>query len=149
MKKLLLISVLLTITLFADFKVGDILPDITLQDQFGKTMKVTANDSLLLLTFEKEVAIQTADLLKNKPKGYLQAHHIKYISDISKMPSFITSMFALPKMKKYPFSVMLIENKLGRDFAKEAGKLTVYKLKKQKITEIQFVAPMALGSVLQ
>ena len=149
MKKLLLISVLLTITLFADFKVGNTLPDITLQDQFGKTMKVTAKDSLLLLTFEKEVAIKTADLLKSKPKGYLKAHHIKYISDISKMPSFITSMFALPKMKKYPFSVMLIENDLGKDFAKKAGKVTVYKLKKQKITEIQFVAPRALGSVLQ
>ena len=149
MKKLLLISVLLTITLFADYKVGEKLPDITLQDQFGKTMKVNSNDRLLLLSFEKEVAIETADLLKTKSKGYLQAHHIKYISDISKMPSFITSMFALPKMKKYPFPVMLIENDFGKSFAKKEGKVTLYRLKKQKITDIQFVDPSALDSVLQ
>jgi len=149
MKKLLLISLLLTVTLFADYKVGEKLPGITLQDQFGKTMKVNDNDRLLLFSFEKEVAIKTADLLKSKSKGYLQAHHIKYISDISKMPSFITSMFALPKMKKYPFSVMLIENDLGKSFAKKEGKVTLYRLKKQKITDIQFVDPRALDSVLQ
>jgi len=149
MKKILLISLLLTVTLFADYKVGEKLPDITLQDQFGKTMKVNNNDKLLLLSFEKEVAIKTADLLKSKSKGYLQAHHIKYISDISKMPSFLTSMFALPKMKQYPFSVMLIENDLGKSFAKKEGKITLYRLNKQTITDIQFVDPRVLDSVLQ
>jgi hypothetical protein len=149
MKKLLWISLLFSSVVFASFKVGDRLPNIVLQDQFGKTMKVDADDKLLLLTFEKEVAIKTADLLKTKPKGYMETHHIKYISDISKMPSFITSMFALPKMKKYPFSVMLIENDLGSDFAKKEGKVTVYKLKKQKITSIQFVEPKRLASMLQ
>ena len=149
MKKLLLVSVLLGTSLFADFKVGEKLPLIALKNQFGKTMKIDANDKVLLLTFEKEVAIAAADFLTKRPKKYLETHHIKYISDISKMPSFITSMFALPKMKKYPFSVMLIENDLGSDFAKKEGKVTVYKLKKQKITSIQFVEPKRLASKLQ
>jgi len=149
MKKILWISLLFGSVVFAGFKVGDKLPDITLQDQFGETMKVAVNDRLLILSFEKEVAIKTANLLKTKSKGYLQVHHIKYISDISKMPSFITSMFALPKMKKYPFPVMLIENDSGKSFAKKEGKVTLYRLKKLKITDIQFVDPTALDSVLQ
>ena len=149
MKKLLWISLLFCSVAFANFQVGDKLPAMTLQNQFGKTMKVDANDEMLLLTFEKEVAIKTADLLKTKPKGYLKAQHIKYISDISKMPSFITSMFALPKMKKYPFSVMLIDNDLGKSFSKREGKVTLYRLKKQKITAVQFVDPKELDSVLQ
>jgi hypothetical protein len=149
MKKLLWISLLFCSVAFANFQVGDKLPSITLKDQFGKTMKIDANDKMLLLTFEKEVAIKTADLLKTKPKGYLKAQHIKYISDISKMPSFITSMFALPKMKKYPFSVMLIENDLGSSFAKKEEKITVYILEKQKIASIQFVTPKQLASMLQ
>ena len=149
MKNILLISLLLTATLFSGFKRGENCPDIVLKDQFGKVLKVEASDRLIFVTFEKETAIKTADFFKKKPKGFLKKAHIKYLSDISTMPSFITSMFALPKMRKYPFSVMLIRDDLGNELDKKEGKVTVYRIRHQKIASIEFVDPEQLSSVLQ
>ncbi len=143
MKQLLLISLLLTGSLFADFKVGDTLPEIKLQDQFEQEFKVEDKDTLLIMAFEKDLSVVVNEYLKQQPKSFLATHHAKYISDISAMPSFITSMFALPKMKKYPFSVMLINDDFGKQFNSVEGKITVYKLKKNKIKEIILLSPEA------
>jgi hypothetical protein len=142
MKHLLLISLLLTGSLFADFKVGETLPAITLPDQFDKEFTVDAKDKLLIMAFEKDISVVVNDYLKSQPKTFLETHHAKYISDISTMPSFVTSMFALPKMKKYPFSVMLINNNFGNQFNRQKGKITVYTLKNNKIQSIDFFTPI-------
>ena len=141
MKQLLLISLLLTGSLFADFKVGEKLPEITLLDQFDQELKVEDKDTLVIMAFEKDISVVVNEYLKAQPKSFLATHHAKYISDISTMPSFITSMFAMPKMKKYPFSVMLINDDFGKQFNSVEGKITVYKLKKNKIEEIIFLTP--------
>jgi hypothetical protein len=147
MKKLLLISTLLTASLFAGFKAGETLPKIALNDQFEKPWKVESSDILLIMAFEKDVSIEISDFLKAQSKGFMTQRHMKYISDISAMPSFITSMFALPKMKKYPFSVMLINDDFGKQFDREEGKVTVYRLKNNKITAIEFVDPKKLNTL--
>jgi len=147
MKHILLASLLFTGSLFADFKVGDTLPTITLEDQFEKEHSVEAKDTLVVMAFEKDISVVVNEYLKKQPGTYLAAHHAKFISDISTMPSFITSMFALPKMKKYPFSVMLINDDFGKQFNKQEGKITVYTLKKHKITEIRYVTPQAFPLV--
>ena len=143
MKQLLLISLLFTGSLFADFKVGDKLPEIKLLDQFEQEFKVEDKDTLLIMAFEKDLSVEVNEYLKQQPKSFLSTHNAKYISDISTMPSFITSMFAMPKMKKYPFSVMLINDDFGKQFNSVAGKITMYKLKNNKIEEIIFLSPDA------
>ncbi len=141
MKHILLISLFLTGTLFADFKVGDKLPAITLHDQFDKEFRVEDKDRLIIMAFEKDVSIAISNFLKTKPLSFLKIHHAKYISDISAMPSFISSMFALPKMKKFPFSVLLIKDDFGKQFNRLEGKITVYQLKGHKIHSIRFLTP--------
>jgi len=147
MKHLLLISLFLTGTLFADFKVGDNLPAITLLDQFDKEFKVEGKDRLIIMAFEKDISIAVSNYLKTLPASFLTTHHAKYISDISSMPSFITSMFALPKMKKFPFSVLLINDDFGQQFNHLEGKITVYKIKNHKILSIRFVTPKEFPSL--
>ncbi|MBD3792095.1 MAG: hypothetical protein IE918_08125 [Campylobacterales bacterium] len=147
--KLLMISLLLTGTLFAEFKVGEKLPPISLPDQFENTLQVESTDRLLIMAFEKDISSAINDYLKAKPAGYLNEHHAKYISDISAMPSLITSMFAIPKMKKFPFSIMLIYNDLGKEFSKEKGRITVYRIKNHQIDAIEFVAPNRLPALFR
>ena len=149
MKKILFLSLVLSATLFAEFKVGDTLPDITLEDQFEKNMSVDKYDKIILMAFEKDVSIDISKFLKAQSKEFMAQRHIKYISDIHKMPSFITSMFALPKMRKYPFSVMLIDNDFGKQFDKRDGKVTVYVLKNHKITDIKFIDPKQLIGIFK
>jgi len=139
MKKYLLTALILSVTLFADIEVGDTFPQITLQDQFEKVHTLSRQDKVILMAFEKDVSIGLSDYLKSKGKTFLSQHHAKFISDISTMPSFITSMFALPKMKKYPFSVLLIRDDSGKIFDRRKGKITLYTLKNFKVSSVKFV----------
>ncbi len=147
MKNLLFISLLFTGSLFADFKVGDKLPSITLFDQFDKEQKVANKDRLIIMAFEKSTSIAVSSYLKTQPESFLTTHHAKYISDISAMPFFITSMIAIPKMKKFLFSVMLINDDFGKQFNRIEGKITILKLKNHKIKSIEFISPKALPSL--
>jgi len=149
MKLLLLITLFLTTTLFANFNVGDKLPDITLLDQFNKKLKIEENDALVIMAFEKDTALIISDYLKAQPASFLLEHQAKYISDISAMPSFISSVFALPKMKKYPFSIMLINDDFGKQFNHLKGKVTIFKLKKQQIKAIDFISPETLPTLFK
>ncbi len=144
MKHLLLITLFLTGSLFADFKVGDTLPAITLSDQFDKEFTVGGKDKLVIMAFEKDISIAISNYLKQQPASFLATHHSKYISDISAMPSFLSSMFALPKMKKFPFSILLIKDDFGKQFARTEGKMTVYQIKDHKVHSIQFLTAEAL-----
>lgn len=147
--KLLLISLFLTTALFAEFKVGEKLPAISLPDQFENTLQVKDTDRLLIMAFEKDISDAINDYLKEKPANYLQAHHARYISDISAMPSLITSIFAMPKMKKFPFSIMLINDDLGEKFSREEGNITVYKIKEHTIHAIEFISPESLPALFE
>jgi len=148
MKKLLLLSLLLTAILSAGFHRGEKFPSFTLSDQFGKQHAMTPQIHFILMAFEKDVSIETADFLKAQKKGFMEKKQILYISDISNMPAFLSSMFVFPKLKKYPFSVLLIEDDFGKRFDRQAGKLTIYKVKNGVITDIHFVEPKKLSTFL-
>ena len=73
-----------------------------------------------------------------------------YISDISSMPSFITSMFAIPKMKKFTFKIFLIHDEKEALFLdKKEGKVTVVTVKDNIVKKLNFVKAKDLDKVLK
>ncbi len=144
MKKTIWISLCLTLGLFADLKIGQHFPKQTFTDQFDNTMQVGKQDRWVCVTFEKNVAVALTKEVKKVPKGYLEKHRVRFISDISAMPSFITAMFALPMMKKYPFSVWLIRDESGKVYDRKPGMVTLYRLKRGKVASKRFIEPQAL-----
>jgi len=149
MKNILLFSLLMGSLAFAGLHVGERFPHMELKDQFDRPQRVTAKDKWVVMAFEKSVSVSLSNYLKKREKGYLEKHHIKVISDISTMPSFITTMFALPKMKKYPFSVMLIRDDSGKVFERQKGKVTIYELKRNKIVSVRYLTPQELISLIE
>ncbi len=147
MKLLLLVSLLFTGTLWADFKVGDTLPDIMLSNQFDKYMVVDSDDQMLIMSFEKDVSVGISEYIKSKPGIFLDQHHCKYISDISSMPTIITNMFALPKMRDYPFELMLIYDDFGKQFNREKEKITVFSIDHGVIKSIRFITDKELPAL--
>ena len=151
MKKIIMASLLLATALFAEIKVGENFPNLTLVDQFDEKMEVKKEGATkLILSFEKDVSSEVKTFLDSKEKNYLNDNNLFYISDISSMPSFVTSWFALPKMKKFDFKIALIydENE-GTAITREEGKVTVVTLTDNNITAIEFVAPKELENNLK
>jgi len=155
MKKILLTSLLLlglsVTTLTAEVKVGKDFPTLTLVDQFDKKTEVkTKGTTTLILSFEKDVSKQIKNYIYAQEDNYLTRHNIHYIADISAMPSLLTSLFAIPKMKKFKFNVSLIyDEKEAKTLMRQEGKVTVVTLKDNKVTSIKFILPDVLGSALK
>ena len=126
MLKTLLILFFATIVSFADIlKIGDTLTPFNLPEIF-------------LVSFAKETSGKVNEFLKQQEEGFLDKNKIVYISDIHTMPSFVTSLFALPKMRKYKYTLMLMyeENKI---FPQQNDALTVIRFKDNKINSIEFI----------
>lgn len=56
------------------------------------------------------------------------------------MPSFIAEAFALPKMRHYPYAILLIrDEELGLRFPAQEGKITVLHFAANVLRRIEYV----------
>jgi hypothetical protein len=148
-----LVFTLVSICIFGHAKIlntGEAIPPFSLPDQFDKVHQVNSRDyAVLFIAFEKEVAVLFNTLLQSKPTSFLQEHKALFISDIHEMPLFVTKMFALPKMREYPYPVLLIYEKKEL-FPQKPNALTVMKIEQNAIAHIHFVTgEMEIKTVLE
>ncbi len=134
--------------LFAKVNSGDILPPLALVDQFDNKLEVKPNTTLII-SFQKSVSSEIQAYIDSKPKHYLEDNNILYISDMSAAPTFMIKLFGIPKMKKFDYKVALIyDDTVADKIQREDDKITVIKLKRDKIIDIQFVSPSDLKTIL-
>ncbi len=141
--KFLVASLVFVNILFAQtLSVGDNYPSYKLVDQFEKTGKIDSDDEIIIMTFEKGISSDLNELLQDKKSDYLKTKKTKYVAEISGMPSVITKMFALPKMKKYKYRIYLIKDESqGEVFPRKDDLVSVFKVKDSKIESIEFKTP--------
>jgi hypothetical protein len=122
-----------------EYQVGQSIKPVILNDQFGATHKIAKMPRTIIVTFEKEPSDILNEYLSKQSKGYLEKNNAIYIADISGMPAFVTKTFALPKMKKYAYRVLLItdENE-GALYPYQEGQITIIKIDNNRIKSIKF-----------
>ncbi|MBB6523656.1 hypothetical protein [Pseudoteredinibacter isoporae] len=132
----------------ADLKVGDRFPDIEFEDQFDVKQKIEPTDTLVLMSFEKDVSEKVNEFLVKKDSEFLESNNSRYIADISGMPGLITKMFALPKMRDYNYRLLLIKEEKNTEYFEQAkGQLTVYTLKDGLIHSVKTINPAQVATV--
>jgi len=135
--------------LFAKATIGEPLPVVDLVDQFDNKVEIKS-DATLIVSFQKSVSSKIQAFIDAKPKHYLEDNNILYISDMSAAPTFMIKLFGIPKMKKFDYKVALIYDDAVADMIqREDDKITVIRLKRDKVVSIQFVSPKDLNSVLK
>lgn len=145
MLKRLLISFLLlaSSSIYADMlQVGKALPTIELKNQHGKVIKVGDNVKTIVFAVEKTPSDLINSFLMKKDATFLANNKAYFIADISGMPSMITKMFAIPKMKKRPYDILLAdkgEQSKVLTIPRKKNFVTVLKIAAGKIREIEFV----------
>ena len=105
----ILVGLLLATAAAADGKVeiGGPMRSYTLPDQFGKVHTLAPETRAVLIASERPVSTAINTWLSAKENGFLTRNHVEYVSDISPMPAPITKLFALPKMRSFPFRIFL------------------------------------------
>jgi hypothetical protein len=113
---------------------------LRLKNQFEEEVQVTAATKWMLFVADKKSSQMMTDyLLKNSvtPESFAAV----YVSDISGMPSLITKMVALPKMKKYPFKLALDSSGgVTKSWPRQTDQVTVIELGEQIVKGVRYLA---------
>ncbi|NJA88824.1 hypothetical protein HCX48_06260 [Rhodocyclus tenuis] len=123
---------------------GAAFPALTIDDQHGKPLRIDGETQLVIFTADMAAGDFVKEVLRAQAPGTLEQLHAIYLSDISGMPSLITRMVALPKLRELPFAVGL-----GRDAAqladlpRQSGAASVVQLQGGKVTAIGYVRDAA------
>jgi hypothetical protein len=118
-------------------------PSILVDDQHGKPVRVDHRTQRVLFTAERAVNDMVSKLLAAQPVGVLERQQAVYVADITAMPSIVTRLFALPKMRELPFSMGLVRDaaQLAQvaDIPRQPGAATVLRFDDGKLIEILLV----------
>ncbi|WP_419769810.1 MAG: hypothetical protein ACNI3C_10805 [Candidatus Marinarcus sp.] len=141
MKKILLLFLVVSLSLLANpLKTGDKLESVlNFSDQFDNIHELNTLNNKVIVSFEKGTGKLVNEFLSQKDKNYLTTHNATFIANISGMPSIITKLFALPKMKKYKHTILLIYNEDNTMFPSHEGEITLLSIKNSVVQSIEFI----------
>jgi hypothetical protein len=120
------------------FQEGVSISPFSVRDQFEKNLSIDANTKEIIIAFAQEQGNVMKTFLEANP-NYLSQNNAVYLMDATKVPSMVLSMFMLPKFKKYPYTIGVVEDeKMVATFPFQEGKLTVITLENLTIKAISF-----------
>lgn len=144
MKKILLLLIFSLVTLSADsLKIGSEIQKLNNFDYEtpkSRKMKVPLNTRTVLIAFDKDTGALINEYLSTKNKYFLQRKKAIFIADIHEMPTVITNMFALPKLREYKHLIYLHYNeKFQFAVPKKSGQVSVIKFEDKKVKSISYI----------
>ena len=121
---------------------GQAFPTYTLSDPHGSNHTLRADTRFVLVASEMKLSKAATAWLSSKPAGFLEDNRIEYVSDITPMPGIISVLFAKPKMRKYPFRLLLADDPaFEKTYPRQSERLAVFVLDDQQtIKDIVFIA---------
>jgi len=130
---------LLPFGLFAQtFQEGSVIKPLSMKDQFEKNIAINAETKQLIIVFSKIEGEKVKAFLEANP-DYLNQKKALYLMDVSPVPGMVMSMFMLPKFKKYPYPIALIDDeKTMAYFPKKENHITLITLENLNVTAIEF-----------
>ncbi len=143
--KTLFLILTLSFTLFAAETLGvgthlNKLKPYKYENQHKYPMQIPSATKLVIVSFEKDTGALVNDYLDTKKSSYIVDHNAVFIADINRMPSIITTMFALPKMQKYKHPIYLhYEDQFENFVPHKEGKLTILRIKDEKVDSIDYI----------
>ena len=141
MMKKFFVALLLVTSLFSnEIQVNQKLRVFALPDQFGVYHTVDRHTTTMIVSFEKDTGKDVNTFLASKDSNYLKKNSAVFIANISKMPAIITRMFAMPKLKKYKHTILLVNNEDDDRFSAKEEKITIYKLENSVVKKIYYIS---------
>jgi hypothetical protein len=117
------------------------LDEFTYETPFGEKVKIPDGTKTLIISYEKDTGRLVNKYLNSKYPPYLARYNAVFIADIHDMPSIITKLFALPKMKKYKHTIYLhYGDKFSEFVVPRDEKVTIVKIKDKKVESIKYIS---------
>lgn len=140
MKKFaIIVSILFVSYSFCNtYEVSKKIDKFSLFNQFDKKVTIDENIKYMLVSFGKNSSETINDFIEEN-QGVLTKNNIVFIANISKMPSIIIKMFAIPKMRSFKHNILLVYDENNNNFKEKQNYITLYKLDKLVVKKIDFL----------
>lgn len=121
-------------------RVGAQMPELRLSDQHGVEATIGVDDKVVIFSRDMGAGNIVKAALAERGGATMAAAKAVYVADITAMPSVITSLFALPSMRKRDYRIFLDrDGEVTADIPSEQGKVTVLALDGRVISRIDSV----------
>ena len=116
-------------------QVGEAFPEWELTDQFDETHRLPGDAAqAIVFSRSKQADESLSPVLESVAGERLASGKVIYLSDISRMPGLITSLFALPSLRDRDYSVVLIrEEGVSAPLATREDCLVRYQLEQGRV----------------
>ncbi len=91
----------------AGLSVGDRIEPFSLEDQFGESRGVDDSVRLLLFSRDMKGGSLLKDAIEPEHAERIRRGEWAYVADISGMPGLIARIFAIPRMRRRPYPMLL------------------------------------------
>ena len=119
-------------------EVGGEFPSLVLQDQFQQPWAVSSTTQAVYLAASREAGQWMTTVLSQQQPGYLESRNAMYMADLSAMPGFVTTMFALPSLRQQPYKVgVVLEEGQVTDWSALGKDITKFGLNNMRIESIE------------
>lgn len=123
------------------FGVGTQLDPASLGDQHGKQHALDASVRAILFSRDRAGAGAMTDSMEARDAEFLDARRVVYVNDISAMPKAAATLFALPKMRRRPYAILLDRTGgVTKNFPDKDHFATLIHLDALKISKVEYLA---------
>jgi len=123
------------------YKEGEQMAEIVLEDQHGETGTIDGDTRQVLFTRDMDAGDVVKAALAHDGAALLEAGGTVYLADISGMPSLVRYLFALPKLRKREYLMLLdFDGEATRRIPGKSGSATLIGLDGLKITGFRYLA---------
>lgn len=135
----LAVALLVAAPAFAEpYGVGSQLPALALVDQHGAPHPLDESVRVVLFSREMGAGGVIKSALEKDGAALLESSHALYVADVSGMPAFVRSMFALPGLRRRAYRIAIDDRgEATRDFPVIEGKPTVLVLDRLRVVRIE------------
>lgn len=130
---------------------GEFLPDLVLRDQHDQRLTVGRDTRIIFVAAEMGASRMMTKALEALPPTALRERQAVYIADISSMPEPISTIVAMPRMRKLPYAVAVVRH-AGEvaHLPRRPGAVTVVTTEGGTVRAVEFASsPEALGAYLK
>lgn len=120
------------------YTVGSQVAPLALADQHGAPHPLDASVRVVVFSREMKAGGVVKTALEKDGAAFLEANRALYLSDVSGMPGFVRSMFALPGLRRRGYRIALdTTGESTKDFPSVEGKPTVLVLDALRVVRIE------------
>ena len=135
----------------APWQVGDRLEPFELEDAHGVPGRVDEAVRLVVFSADMDGGKVVQQALADPALQDLAGHRAAYVADVSRMPSLVTRLFALPSIRRRPYRTLLDPGPgPTARIPREPGKVTLFALDGLVVRSVALVdAPDAVAAAIR